>query len=473
VITRTRIGAAVLLAATLGLYFAGQQTNPPGFYVDECSVAFNALQIARHGVDEYGVPFPLFFKAFGEYKNPVFIYLLAGVFKAAGPSNLAARRLSAFLGWLACVAIGWLALRTSRSPTIAAAALLLAAFTPMIFEISRLAFEVAFYPLATALFLLAAWRASRRERWTAGDVAALTATLVLLAYSYSIGRLLAPLLLVALIVFFFTRTRLPHLAAVALLFVLLGVVAMIVYNRTHDGAMTLRFRSLTYVDASRPIETLTTFEQHYAGNTLPLAMGLLGDGNDRLHVPHSGGSILLVTFVLAAIGAAVALRSRDRWRLFVLAGAALSLVPASLTFDVRHTLRMSPYPVFLIALSIPAMEWLAQRRRAAAAIAIAGAVQAVFFMTVFHRDGGKRWAEFDHGARRAVKAALTPGVRPVAIEESVHIQAWWYGAQLGVDRSAFFLGPPKPGGVALSGHGAPKNALILLDAEGYTVYIAE
>src|ERR1043165_9162728 len=98
----------------------------------------------------------------------------------------------------------------------------------MIFEISRLAFEVAFYPLATALFLLAAWRGSRRERWTAGDVAALTATLVLLAYSYSIGRLLAPLLLVALIVFFFTRTRLPHLAAAAPLLCLPRAVAVLV-----------------------------------------------------------------------------------------------------------------------------------------------------------------------------------------------------------------------------------------------------
>jgi len=98
---RTRISAAVLLAASLAIYLAGQQANPPGFYLDECSIGFNALQIARHGVDEHGVAFPLFFEAFGEYKNPVYIYLLAAVFKATGPSNLAARRLSALLGWLA------------------------------------------------------------------------------------------------------------------------------------------------------------------------------------------------------------------------------------------------------------------------------------------------------------------------------------------------------------------------------------
>src|ERR1043165_10125530 len=138
---RTRTTAAPLLAASLASYLAGQQSNPPGFYLDECSIGFNALQIARHGVDEHGVAFPLFFEAFGEYKNPVYIYLLAAVFEATGPSNLVARRLSALLGWLACVAIGWLAWRTSRSRGVAAAAFLLAIFTPMIFEMSRLAFE--------------------------------------------------------------------------------------------------------------------------------------------------------------------------------------------------------------------------------------------------------------------------------------------------------------------------------------------
>jgi 4-amino-4-deoxy-L-arabinose transferase-like glycosyltransferase len=470
---RTRITAAVLLAASLAIYLAGQQANPPGFYLDECSIGFNALQIARHGVDEHGVAFPLFFEAFGEYKNPVYIYLLAAVFKATGPSNLVARRLSALLGWLACVAIGWLGWRVSRSRAVAAASFLLAVFTPMIFEISRLAFEVTVYPLATALFLLAVWHASRRERWTARDVAAITATLLLLTYAYSIGRLFAPLLLVALIAVFFTRARLPQLTAIAMAFVLLGIAPIVAFNSMHGGAMTLRFNSLSGIDASRPIESLTFFEQHYVDNALPLRMGLEGDPNIRHHVPGSGGSILLVTFALAAGGAVIAFRSRDRWWRFVLAGTALSLVPVSLTVDRWHTLRMAPYPVFLVVLSIPALEWLRQRRRAAMAIAMAGAIQAVWFFTIFCRDGGKRWGEFDHGGRHAVDTAIAQGIRPIAVDDSVHIQAWWYGAQRGVEPSAFAIGVlPKPGGVVISAHGAPKDAKILLDAEGYTVYIA-
>src|SRR5689334_12092209 len=100
---RTGIVAALFLAASIIFYFGGQRKNPPGFFADESSIGWNALQIARHGVDEYGIRFPLYFRAFGEYKNPTYIYLLAAVLKVTGPSNLAARRLSAFLGWLACV----------------------------------------------------------------------------------------------------------------------------------------------------------------------------------------------------------------------------------------------------------------------------------------------------------------------------------------------------------------------------------
>src|ERR1044071_6644619 len=103
------IGVVTLLG-----YAAGQRRNPPGFYIDESSIAYNALTIARHGRDEWGVRWPFYFRAFGEYKNPVYIYLLAGVFRVAHPSNLVARRLSAFLGYCAAVAIGLTAFAISR-----------------------------------------------------------------------------------------------------------------------------------------------------------------------------------------------------------------------------------------------------------------------------------------------------------------------------------------------------------------------
>lgn len=463
--------AALLLLGCIIIYFADQRKNPPGFFIDESSIAWNALQIARHGVDEHGVRFPLYFEAFGEYKNPTYIYLLAGVLKVTGPSNLAARRLSAFLGYLACVTIGALAWRISRSTLSTALTFLTALFTPMIFEISRLAFEVALYPLATALFLLAAWNATRRTRWTARDVAFITITLVLLTYTYSIGRLFAALLAVTLFVFY-TRERRSQLIAIAIAFIAFAVVPIVMYNATHEGALTRRFHDLTYVDAKAPVATLTGFEQHFIDNMLPLGMALRGDPNARHHVPGSGGSILLMTFILATIGALLATRSRDRWWIFVAIGMLLSLVPASLTNDQYHTLRLAPYAVFLIVLSIPAIEWLRAHRAVAIAMLAIGAMQTIWFFAIFYRDGAKRTWDFDHGARRAVDIALDRGVRPVYIDPGLYVHAYWYGAQRDVDPSQFVREIPtgKPGAIVISGKGPAADSVVLSDSEGWTVY---
>src|ERR1051325_9593461 len=106
------------------LCFLRITTNPPGFYIDESSIAYNAHTIARTGSDENGARWPLYFRAFGDYKNPVYIYLLAGLFRLTGPSILVARLLSASLVVLAAAALGVLGLRLTRSRSIALATII-------------------------------------------------------------------------------------------------------------------------------------------------------------------------------------------------------------------------------------------------------------------------------------------------------------------------------------------------------------
>src|ERR687894_1414245 len=89
---------AALAGLGLGLYLHSVPHNPPGFFADESSIAYNAHLIARNGADEHGVNWPLYFRAFGEYKSPVYIYLLAALYKITGPSIAVARGLSAVLG---------------------------------------------------------------------------------------------------------------------------------------------------------------------------------------------------------------------------------------------------------------------------------------------------------------------------------------------------------------------------------------
>src|SRR3982750_4433431 len=102
--------AAVATGAT-ALWFAQLTSNPPGFYIDESSIAYNAHTVSQTGCDENGVSWPLYFRAFGDYKNPIYIYLLAGLFRLTGPSILVARLLSATAVVLAAGTLGLLARR--------------------------------------------------------------------------------------------------------------------------------------------------------------------------------------------------------------------------------------------------------------------------------------------------------------------------------------------------------------------------
>lgn len=473
---RFRVSTLLLILVTLAFYLAGQGSNPPGFFADESSIAYNALTIARGGVDEHGNRFPLYFVAFGEYKNPVYVYLLAGVFKVLGPSDLIARRLSSLAGYAAALLMAALAWRMTRSRRIAALTLLAVICTPMLFEISRLAFEVALYPLATAALLWSVYSASRREEWTWRDAAAIGGSLVLLTYTYSIGRLLAPLLLAAIVIVFFSRRRIAWLGATAAVFIVLAAIPIAVYNRQHHGALTTRFQEVSYTGPLRgqPLALISAVEQHYVADILPLSLSLRGDPNARHHVPGSGGSILLATFVLAVAGAVIALRrDRDRFPIFLVAGTLLSVIPAALTNEQFHTLRLSPFPIFLIALSIPAVEHLPKRWLTA--ILLVGALQAVWFFFVFHRDGGKRGPFFDAGFEQVVRAAAATGKRPIYLDVGLFAKAnaLWYGARNGIDASQYVAdGQPAPGSLVITDRYVPANAQVISNAGSCAVYVA-
>jgi hypothetical protein len=358
--------AAAACALALALYTSDVPANPPGFYIDESSIAYNAHAISQTGRDEYGTPWPLFFRAFGDYKNPTFVYLLAALFRLTGPSIAVARLLSAALGVAAALLLGLLALRMARSTEAAAVVACSALLTPWLYECSRLAFEVSAYPLAVALFLLALWRAASKESWRLSDAFALAASLALLTYTYSTGRLLGPLLAAGL-AFFLTRRNTPRVALTWALYAL-SLLPLFVYNLRNPGALTARFNLLTY---ATPQTTLASdalgFARQYLTDINPLRMLVTGEQNIRDHVAGAG-ALLAPTFILAALGLFLILRDRrgDAWWRFLLYALAASVVPAALTATDFPQLRLAPFPVFLHVLTVPALAWLLDRGRTAA-----------------------------------------------------------------------------------------------------------
>jgi hypothetical protein len=474
-----RIFAAVFIILAAALYFAGQKKNPPGFYADESSIAWNALSIARTGADEHGVRFPLFFRAFGEYKNPVYIYALAATLKFVRPSVLVARRFSALLGFCAALAMAWLAWSIAQRHFVAAIVFAMTLFTPNLFEIGRLVFEVALYPLILALFLIAAHTAFRRERWSAAVVVSLLATLTLLTFTYSIGRLQAPLLLATLAIFAFTGERRTPIVILVVAYIAFAIVPLVVFNQTHDGALTARAHDVMYASqySGRPLALAGRFVREWLVNLDPVRYSLFGDPIPRHHVEHSGGSMLMIAPLLAVI--TIARRKVDRWWLFVIASALLSVIPCALTLDRFHSLRIVAYPIFLITLSIPALEFLLASNKARIALALIlgiGVAQFVWFYSVFRRDGEKRARWFDVGFHETLDNVLDANApRPIAVGWGDYAAAYWFGAVRGVEPSQFlvYLDPPSTPNTTIIVYRRPPcdHCRVIGNHANYTAYI--
>ena len=536
--TRRALTISAIVVIAFAFYAARLLENTPGFYLDETAISYNALHLAQHGSDENGVPFPLyplFYRDFwfATIANPAYIYGLAAVFLIVSPSIFAARLFSAALGFAAAITLGMLARRlhfdflrrqndavekensvaSTRNAQRGADFVGLIVFfatlmTPWLYEISRLVFEVALMPLALALFLLILHRAQETARnskngaWPISHSIFLALSLALVVYSYSIGRLLGPLLALGLIFFaarggwrgvltawaFFAATLLPYA----------------IYTANNPGSLTGRFYVLSYITPSSTFASaLPDFLMHLRANANPLTLLLVGDGNIRHHLP-AFGAFLAGFYALCVLGFILAfLRpQRSSWWIFIAYGTFCALLPVSLTRYDFHALQMIAFPVFLLIWIAPAVSWLISSRstqmretapipnkgsekpnsRASArnaqvetpiastrnavprwkttlliATLTAAAAQFIWFQTRFQNEAPNRGYAFDSDFPPVFQAALNEPKRPIFLEDGdfppVYIYAWWYGATVGMDRSAF---------VRLKrGQKAPHDALVV------------
>jgi 4-amino-4-deoxy-L-arabinose transferase-like glycosyltransferase len=465
--------------------------NPPGFYIDESSVSYNAHTIAQTGRDENGIPWPLYFRAFGDYKNPVYIYMLAALFRLTGPSILVARLLSGFTLIAAAIALGALAARVTRSRVVSLLVITSTLVTPWFFEVGRVVMEVALYPLMLAMFLLSLHRAASKARWRLSDIISLAGTLALLTYAYSIGRLLGPLLAIGLALFW-TRERWRGIVASWSVYAA-ALIPIVLFARNHPGALTDRFRIITYLHPDSGFaQSIWEFARHYAANFNPWRLLVTGDPNPD-QIVHLSGSyqFLGATFIYALIGASLVWRRwrNEAWWRFVIYGLAVSAVPASLTNENFHMLRLIALPVFLLVLAIPGITWFfeeaAKPSRRTLFVLLLGLtlLQAILFERNYHRSArtSRRVHLFDGEYRKKIfEPAIASHHNPIYLADALwipgYIQAWWYGTLKGIDLSRFHRLPPDEapplGSLVISTEENWPGAEILNAAPPYTLYVA-
>ncbi len=348
---------------------------PNGFHLDEASIGYNARCVLETGRDEHGVYLPLYFEAFGEYKNPIFIYLCVSTIAALGTDVFSVRFTSALLGALTVFATGLLGnALLGRWGGVIAAALL--AVSPWHFQFSRIAFEAISLPLFITLAVLLLIVADRRPNL----MIAASVPLAIATYSYGVAKLFVPLLLVGFVVIrrrWLWRNRRPAAIAISLLVVLL---LPNIYGSV-EGRVQSRFRRLfigtsplsqqlgraawlqtpmgrhgpLWLRESSTCATATAFAINYTKHLSIDFLLLNGDANPR-HNP-GGGMLSPTEFFAAAIGVlGLGMRGRRWSSAFLLWWLFMAPVPASLTaLGIPHAIRtipLLPLPQILAAFGI-------------------------------------------------------------------------------------------------------------------------
>jgi hypothetical protein len=447
--SRIRIGLGIAgLGILFVLYSWGISENPPGFFLDESGLTYNAYLIAHTGAGEFGPHFPLFFQCFSDgfiqTINPAQIYMLAVVFLFLPPSILVSRLFSAFFIFAACILLGFLARRISGRRAIGVIVGATALLTPWFFDMRGLLIEAQFLPFPLALFLVALYTVHKREKWDAIHIGMLIGPLVLMTYSTIAGRLLAPFFVLGLLFFATTRQRFINVIKTGFFFGL-TLLPIVVFNWTHPGLLTKRFQETSFI---RPgvhwNEVASQFVDRYVEDQGLTPLLLNGDPLPRHHVPGSGGVFFFATFILAIIGLlVVAIRRRaDPWWRFVLYGLVIAIVPGAIGIYQFHATRLLAYPVFLLVLTVPALEWLVAKTEGTRVLPrlarfcflflLLGltAVEACHYQTVFRREGPKRSYDFDVPYKAAYDAATKQSARPIYLEDGrwgpAYIHALWY-----------------------------------------------
>lgn len=496
-VSRHRVALGLGVAASLAAvaWVLALPHNPPCCYNDEASTNYNAWLISQTGRDEYGASWPLYFRAFGEFRSSAQIYALAGLFKLFGPHLLLARYLTRAAMFLAVLIVGWLAWRISGRRSIGVAVAGLGLTTPMLYEVSRLGTEGPLMNLPIAAFLAGVFLAQRRGRWPLWVGPVLAVPLAALAYTYPAGRPLAPLLGAGLVLFWGRERWRSMVLGWLTLVVLLAPIA--VFMVRHPGALTGYPGALTWYDSSQlPFEALWLFVAHVVQNLDPRSVLIDGDPNVRHHIGPVG-AVLLPMWLLSVAGLVVVLlrHRRDSWWRYVLFAGFALLIPASLTTSVLHTPRLIALPLPALLLCVPALQALRGvrwRRAAVTGLVVVSLAETGLFVNAYVRDGtdAERVAQFQGDFLDAFRVARETGQRPIWLLDVASTHGFWQGVIDGLPRREMVLWQrpqdpyrnilpkpdavqfvPPPGAVVIAGEQPCATCRQLFQGPNYTVWI--
>lgn len=326
----------VILSSILRLYKLGQV--PPGIYWDEASIGYNAYSILKTGRDEHNVFFPLWFKAYGEYKLPVYIYLTSISEYFFGKNEFSVRLPSAFSGILSTIIIFLLVRHFSpRRNKLSLLSSFFLTIVPWSIHFSRGGFEanVMLFFILLGIYL-----------FSKGKVISSFFFLVLTFYTYNSARIITPLLILSLLLLY--RRQLNSINSrkyiLAIISLIIFSIPFIKFSLSQEGLarpLSVSFLKENVEIASSPvpkiIDYLNLILRNYIRHFSLDFLFMSGDQHGR-HGVRELGLLYIWQIPLILIGLAILKKEKYLGKILILL-LLISPVAAAISIPTPHALR--------------------------------------------------------------------------------------------------------------------------------------
>ncbi|MBI5045152.1 MAG: glycosyltransferase family 39 protein [Candidatus Levybacteria bacterium] len=329
---------------------------------DEVSIGYNAYSILHSGKDEYGTTYPLTFRSFGDYKQPVYIYLSTIPIKFLGLNEVSVRFLSSFMGSISVIFVYLLVrelfYKSKNKETFAIFSTGLYAISPWSVQFSRFASEanVGMCLVIGGAFLFL--YAIRKNNLFYLLLSAIIFTFSM--YTYHSQKVFTPFLVCILFVIHFRyllKNRVKTLLFIVL-FILLNLFWIVDPSSTARGKSVLITSGQTqllenpikygYQDKqsgdvigailhNRRAVYLQVFLKNYLSHFDPSFLFLEGD-NARHHAPYMGVEYL-ITLPFIVIGLLHLWRNYRFQAKFLSAWLIVAPITSSLAIDSPNAIR--------------------------------------------------------------------------------------------------------------------------------------
>lgn len=329
---------------------------PGSVYWDEASIGYNAYSIGTDLKDEWGQTLPLHFRAFGEFKLPVYIYSVVPFVKILGLNALAVRLPAVLYSLGTLFLIYLITKKITENEIIGIVSAFLFSISPWIFIFSRTGYEAGaglfFFILAVYLFLLA----SKRKIFFLLGMTSLIGSM----YSYTSFRIIAVVILPFVFYLYlkkdFRKKILMFLVSIILFVIsLIPVARLYLYDAGFQRAQVFSLiptLQRVYDLSGKPHLQLTynrTEGVNWTSNILQMGKNYFshfgwqflisqGDKNPRSQVPGHG-QIYILDILFVVLSFFYILKNKKLQYFLPIVLLLIAPIPAMITKESPHALR--------------------------------------------------------------------------------------------------------------------------------------